>query len=153
MKKVVLGVGNTLLSDEGLGIKALHMLRKRKDLPEDVVLVDGGTLSLNLLDNWERIDKLIIIDTIKGGKPPGTVYKLRVKVKELLDFYQNKRLSLHQINLYDLFYMAHFLEKFPEELIIFGIEPESFEPSLELSKRVREGLPKLLEEIIKELRE
>ncbi|GAH50651.1 unnamed protein product, partial [marine sediment metagenome] len=96
-KIVILGLGNILLKDEGVGV---HIAREvaGKDLPENVEIIDGGTASLDVLMSMKDVDKLIIIDALKGGEEPGSIYRLS---REDLSGRTKNPVSLHQINLLD----------------------------------------------------
>ncbi|MFN3471744.1 MAG: hydrogenase maturation protease, partial [Aquificaceae bacterium] len=93
MKTLILGVGNVLLSDEGLGVRVVEELRNRYKFPKGVCLMEGGTLGLSLLYHIEKVDRLLIIDALLGGKPPGTLYKLRGE--DVLTYLEKRRLSVH----------------------------------------------------------
>lgn len=77
MKIAVLGVGNVLLSDEGLGVRVVEEIRKRYSLPEEVLLIDGGTLGIDLLYFLEGVERLLVVDAVLGGLPPGSLYKFK----------------------------------------------------------------------------
>ena len=94
MRIVVLGVGNILLSDEGIGVRAVEELDRRYRLPPEVVLLDGGTSGMELLDDLARCDLLVMADCVRAGNPPGTL--LRLKDEEIPALFRTK-LSPHQV--------------------------------------------------------
>lgn len=151
MKKiVVMGVGNLLLTDEGAGIHAVHKL---ENLISDqrVRIIDGGTMGLDLLPVIEEADVLYIIDCVKGGEPPGTVYRfgpdeIKQKIGEL-------KLSLHDFNLVDVLNLARALNKPLPEIIIFGIEPASLDWGLEPTTEVARAIDRVIEMVLKELQQ
>ncbi|MFN3975575.1 MAG: HyaD/HybD family hydrogenase maturation endopeptidase [Aquificaceae bacterium] len=151
MKTLILGVGNVLLSDEGLGVRVVEELRNRYKFPEEVCLMEGGTLGLSLLYHIEKVDRLLIIDVLLGGKPPGTLYKLRGE--DVLTYLEKRRLSAHDIGIQEVLAMLRFVGRLPKEIVVLGMEPESFDASLELSPLVQKNLNRLIEEILKQLRE
>lgn len=149
-KIVVMGVGNLLLTDEGAGIHAVHKL---ENLISDkrVRVIDGGTMGLDLLPVIEEADLLYIIDCVKGGEPPGTVYRfgpdeIRQKMGEL-------KLSLHDFNLVDVLNLARALNKHIPEIIIFGIEPASLDWGLEPTPEVARSIDRVVQLVLEELME
>ena len=72
----MLGLGNILLMDEGLGVRAVERLAAAYDLPENVEILDGGTLGLDLLPRLDGVDALLLVDAVKAGGPPGTLVRL-----------------------------------------------------------------------------
>ncbi|MFN3870353.1 MAG: HyaD/HybD family hydrogenase maturation endopeptidase [Aquificaceae bacterium] len=151
MKTLVLGIGNLLLSDEGLGVKAVEELKKRYRFPQGVELIDGGTLGIDLLYFMEKVERLLIIDAILGGMPPGSLYKL--KGDDVLTYFKGKKISTHDIGIQEVLALAELTGKLPKEIVVLGMEPESLEISLELSPSVRKNFNRLLEEVIEQLRE
>ncbi len=149
MNILVLGIGNVLLSDEGIGVRAIDELQKHYRFSEDVELLDGGTSGIELLPYIQHRDYLVIIDAIKSGHAPGTI--LRVEGDDVPARFRT-RISPHQIGLSDLLATAEISGNMPKNLVLFGIEPKSMELNLELSQEVQDGLDRLLEVVIEELR-
>jgi hydrogenase maturation protease len=143
---VVLGMGNELLKDEGVGVHVIRALQEMH-LPDNVAVVDGGTLQ-DVPLSFEGVDKLIVVDAVRAGDRPGTIYRFRPEDIEE----EGKTLSsLHQITLIEnLWLMERFSQK-PSEVIIIGIEPEDMSLELELSERLREQLPKIIEVVLGEI--
>lgn len=125
MKTVILGVGNTLLSDEGVGIHVLDALAQR-GLPEGVDLIDGGTLSFTLAVSIEEADALIVVDAAQLKSLPGT---LRVFEGEDMDRYLwgQKRSSVHEVGLTDLMTIAKLTERWPLRRALVAIQPEKLD--------------------------
>lgn len=147
-KIVVLGVGNVLLGDEGVGVHAIEKLKEKINYPE-VELIDGATAGLDLLPVLESCDYLLIIDCVKGGLEPGSIYKFAPEdMKVKLD---NMKLSIHDFNLVDVLNLAKALGKKLPEITIYGVEPESMDWSLEMSKKVSQALEKLIKVVINDL--
>lgn len=147
-KTLVLGIGNILLSDEGLGVHVVNELEKY-DIPEDVELVDGGTLGFGLLDAISRAKRVILVDAIRAGNEPGTIYHFRLEENSSIgDLLPS---CLHGIGILDVIKAALLLGVRPD-LEIFGMEPKSLEVGMELSEEVKRSLPKLVEAILKEIK-
>jgi hydrogenase maturation protease len=143
---LVLGVGNLLLGDEGVGIHVVQALRNHKP-PANIELVDAGTGSLDLLGLLANRDKVIIIDAVKGGGEPGSVYSFTpVDVSEEA----HNPMSLHQVSLLDTLTIAKVAGYAPKEIVIFGIEPENIDWSTELSPEVAAVVPKVMELVLAE---
>ncbi|TEB05216.1 Hydrogenase 2 maturation protease [Pelotomaculum schinkii] len=147
-KKVfVIGVGNLLLGDEGIGI---HLIREMKKelLPRNVELVDGGTAGIDLLYWLEEADYAIIVDCVEAGAVPGAIF--RVPGDELLIESTGQLISLHDINLSEVLLLATKMNKLPPT-IIFGIQPEVIGYQTELSPTLQNTLPRLMQLIKKEI--
>ncbi len=143
---LVLGVGNLLLKDEGVGVHVAQRMMKM-DLPENVEVVDGGTATLDILPLVDGVDRLVVVDAMKGGKAPGTIYRLVPG-----DAVQHKQeaLSLHQVDLLQMLDMCALIGGKPPTLII-GIEPQEIDFSVELSPEVERKLPEVIELVLKEI--
>lgn len=147
---VVIGAGNPLMGDDGLGIAALERLREDWTVHPHVDLLDGGTWGLNLLPHVERADRVLLIDAIDIGAEPGTLIELgRSEIPRFLA----QKLSPHQIDLKEVLALAELRGTLPGELIAVGLQPESIEMSTSLSPVVEGGLNGLLERVAERLRE
>ena len=120
MRKVVLGLGNILNRDEGLGVQALRYLNALPDSVHDFELLDGGVLGLNLLMIVEECSHLLILDAIDQAKPPGSVIEL---TKEQIPLYADVKLSQHQITFQEVLGLANIRGKLPQKLHLIGIQP------------------------------
>jgi hydrogenase maturation protease len=135
---VIIGVGNLLLMDEGIGIHAVKALQEI-DLPPDIKLIDGGT-SPDLIAYTRAGDKIIIIDAARAGGEPGAIYCFKPE-----DLAEGKRsLVVENLNLMRLSGNA------PREIVIIGIEPGKIEFGTELSSELEKRLPKIIEIVLKE---
>jgi hydrogenase maturation protease len=146
---VVLGLGNLLRRDEGLGIRALELLRERYRLPEAVQLVDGGTLGLELLSYLEGAQRLLVLDAALTEGPPGTL--LRVAGEEVPRFL-GMRTSPHEVGLADLLVVARLRDKEPREVVVLGMQPEAIELGWELSESVAAHLETLVDAALAQMR-
>jgi hydrogenase maturation protease len=150
MKVLVLGVGNILLHDEGLGVRAIEELEQGYTFDSEVELVDGGTCGLELLDNLKGRDLLIIIDAMKNGGPPGSVYRLADR--EVPNHF-NTRITPHQLGISDLLATLGLMDSLPTRLVLFGVEPGDLSTGLGLSGPVEQGLAKVVAAVAAELAE
>ena len=149
MDILVLGIGNVLLTDEGIGVRALNELERRYTFPENVELLDGGTAGIELLRHIRNRDYLIIIDAMKFDQEPGTVS--RVEGQDVPAAFRT-RISPHQLGLSDLLAAAMLTDELPKNLVLFGVEPESLNIGLDLTDTVEASLEKLTGAILEELR-
>ena len=146
---VVLGIGNILLSDEGVGVRAIEALRQRFDLPADVNVIDGGTSAMELIDDLSRAKLLIVVDAVKAGRPPASIVHL--SGNDVPVFFRSK-LSPHQIGLSDVLASLELLGEAPQETIIVGIQPVSLSLGMELSGEVKAILPDVVDLVVADLR-
>lgn len=144
----VLGLGNVLLGDEGIGIVAVHRLEATFAPRPGVRFVDGGTLGLGLLDLVCGADVLLLIDAVAADEPPGTLVRVDGDDVETA---VATRLSPHQIGVGDLLTAARFMHAYPREVILYGVVPETIELDRALSPPVAATLPDLLATVIDEL--
>lgn len=145
---LVLGVGNLVLTDEGIGVHVVQRMQQM-DLPSHVEVLDGGTMGLDLIDDIEGRQKVVIVDAVKGGGPPGSVYRMTVDDIEEMP---KSRVSLHDIDMTDVFKLADLFEIEKPEIVIIGVEPKDMEsPSMELSPEVEAQIPRVIELVKKEI--
>ena len=136
---LVLGVGNTLLSDEGIGIHVAEALKSRPDLDPDIQVLDGGTLGLSLLPDVEDADALIVIDAAQIYKQPG---QLRVFENSEMDqqLGGGKKRSAHELAVADLLAAAALAGHLPEDRALIAIQPSSIDWGLEPSTEVQQAI-------------
>jgi len=148
MATLVLGLGNLLMSDDGLGSRVITELEKRFAPREAVHLLDGGTLGLDLLPRLEGIDKLLIIDALEMGAEPGAVFRLEGEAVPRA--FANK-LSVHQMGLQDLLAVAELLGQLPGELVVIGAQAALIEMVMELSPPVAAAFEEVIAAVLTEL--
>ncbi len=148
MNVLVLGVGNILLSDESVGVRAVEMLAERYAFPSAVELLDGGTAGMELLECIARRDLVIIADAVKSGQAPGTV--VRIAGDEVPAFFRT-RISPHQLGISEILATLRITDETPGEVVIIGVEPQSLATSLEMTPPVAAALPRLVQGVIDEL--
>lgn len=146
MKRVVLGVGNTIMTDEGVGVRCVEWLASR--LPPDVLAVDGGTSTHELLGDLEDADLLIIVDAIATREPPGTI--IRLEGDRIPAAFSNK-LSPHQHGINDVLANLALLDRSPRRLVLFGIAPSKIELGMELTPVVAAAVPDVGRRVLAEL--
>ncbi|MDM8006215.1 MAG: HyaD/HybD family hydrogenase maturation endopeptidase [Phycisphaerae bacterium] len=143
---LILGIGNILLRDEGVGVRVIEAMRGM-DLPPGVELVDGGTAGADLLDIISDRRKVIVIDAVDAGLEPGTI--LRLHVEDLADA-GRPLVSLHEIALTETLAAARIIGSMPDEVIIWGIQPKDLSPGDILSAEVVSAVPRLIERVLVE---
>ena len=145
---VVIGLGNPLMGDDGLGIAALERLRARFVLPAGIELVDGGTWGLNLLPVIEDADGVILIDAIDAGVPPGTPVRLE---HAALPRYLATKISPHQVDLRDVLGLAELRGTLPADTVAIGLQPQSMEFGDTLSPALAGKLDTVVAAVLEEL--
>jgi hydrogenase maturation protease len=145
---LVLGLGNPLMGDDGVGIAALQRLQDRWELPPEVDLVDGGTWGMNLLPLIESAGRLILLDAIESGQAPGTLTVLR---RDQLPRYFSLKLSPHQIDLREVLAVAELRGTLPDHLVALGIQPARIEMDAGLSAPVAAALDQLVHRVVDHL--
>ncbi|HUW22753.1 MAG TPA: hydrogenase maturation protease [bacterium] len=146
-KVVVLGVGNLLLRDEGVGVHLIQKLREM-EIDKRVRLVDGGTSILDCIPRAEEVAKLIIVDAIKLGGKPGKTYKIRVDDSLLKG--ARGMTSLHQLGVVETLAIARKMGELPHTVII-GIEPKDIGYGLELSPEIERRTGEMVNLILDEV--
>jgi hydrogenase maturation protease len=141
-------MGNILLQDEGLGIRALAVLQRDYELPPGVELLDGGTTGMGLLDDISRREHVIVLDAVQTGAPPGTLVVMR---GDEVPVYFGVRVTPHQLGLSDVLATLELSGEQPGSVTVLGLVPASLEMSLDLSGPIAERLPGLVEAAIGEL--
>jgi hydrogenase maturation protease len=146
---MILGIGCILFSDEGFGVRVVEKLQSLYEFPDNVLLVDGGVLGVNLLGVISNADHLIVVDAIRNKGKPGDLYRLqgdaipeRIRAKN----------SLHQVDFLEALTLCRALDKVPETVII-GVEPEDIETlSLDLTALIQSRINPMIDMVLKELK-
>ena len=145
---LVLGLGNVLLGDDGLGTAALACIEKEYSVPTGVRLEDGGTLGLSLLGLIADSDHVILVDAVRAEAPPGTL--VRLSGTDVLEAVRD-RLSPHQVGVADLLAAARHINCYPATVTLLGLVPDTIDLAIARSSAVREGLGDLVAAIIREV--
>lgn len=140
---LILGIGNYLMGDEGVGVQLIQEMIK-KDLPENIDILDGGTGGFLLLSSFEAYGRVILVDATMDGKEEGTVSM--IKPKFAADF--PSALSVHDVGLKDLIESVYLMDSKPE-IYLFTISIKEMKPmTLELSPKVKKAIPETIEQIM-----
>lgn len=148
MRIIVLGVGNLLLSDEGVGVRAVERLARDYRLPPEVEIIDGGTCGMEMLEDLAHADHLIIVDAVRSGQPPATM--VRITGEDIPVFFKTK-LSPHQIGLSDVLATLVLTGEQPAGITVIGVEPVSLGTAMALTPQVERLLPELVAQLVTEL--
>lgn len=144
---VVLGLGNTLHSDDGIGPQAIERLRSDARVPADVALIEGGTLGLELLTYIWDCSYLVVLDAVDVGQPPGTLVRMSSQEVQTLP----GKGSVHQMGVADLLVALRVLASRTPEIVLLGVQPASTDWGTELSPAVAAVLPALADAAVAEL--
>jgi hydrogenase maturation protease len=146
-KCVVLGLGNILHSDDGVGPEAIQRLRNDARVPEDATLIEGGTLGLELLTYiWDCV-YLLVLDAVDIGQPPGTLVRLSSQELQALPGDGN----VHQLGVADLLVALRVLARRPPTVVLLGVQPATTDWGTELSPAVGAAMGSLIEATVAEL--
>jgi hydrogenase maturation protease len=148
-KVIVLGIGNVLLRDEGFGVRVLEYLVANYDFPDDVELIDGGTLGVELIRYVVGAGMLLIIDSINGGAKPGTLFRL---ADEQVAAHFAEKISVHEVGIQDILTMLQLTGRTIPRLVVIGAQPYDLEPGVGLSEPMQKLLPQFASGAISELK-
>lgn len=140
-RSIVLGLGNILNRDEGLGVHAVRALEARLGPGAGVEALDGGTIGLGLLNMVEECEHLLILDAADARREPGALIELR---RDEIPLYAGVKLSQHQITFQEVLGLAHMRGRLPPKLHLIGVQPADMTLGLELSPLVAARLPAVL---------
>ncbi len=143
---LVLGIGNTLLKDEGVGVHVVACLRQRKSLPGDITLLDGGNLSFSLLADIEEHQKLIVIDAAQLNQAPGSI--VCMENEQMDSFLGSARRSVHEVSLLDLMDMSRLRGCLPQRRALFGIQPEQVDWGEQPTRKVQNAIGATADQIV-----
>lgn len=145
----VLGIGNILLTDEGFGVRVVEKLYDEYEFPENVSLVDGGVLGINLLGVIAEAKHLIVVDAVKNKQPPGTLYRLE---KDELPERILLKNSLHQTDFLETLTLCQAIDKVPETTVVLGVEPEDIlTHSVDMTPTVAARVDEMMDLVLREL--
>lgn len=148
MRVVVLGIGNTLMSDEGFGVHAVEALEARYEMHDDVEIVDGGTTGMELFPEMQGADHIVVVDAVRAGQPEGGI--VRLTGDDVPAFFKTK-LSPHQVGLSDVLAALRFAGSEPESVVLIGVKPVSLDISMEMTPKVAACVDPVLSMVVDEL--
>ena len=144
-KTLIVGMGNLIYKDEGIGVHIIQEMKKM-NLPSHIELLDIGTSTMDLISHLEGVEKLIIIDAMKAEGKPGTIY--RCKPEDLIPKGEQS-ISLHDVGVIETLAMAKKMGM-EFETIIIGVEPQIMDWGMELTEAVKNKIPHIIEAVLKE---
>ncbi len=144
-KVLVMGIGNTLLQDDGIGVHVTELFKSTHPADPGVSILDGGTIGLSLLPEIEDAEMVIIVDASEIGESPGTMRIFRNQ--EIDQQLSGKRRSVHEVALYDLFSAAAIRGRSPEQRVLIAIQPACTEWGLDPTPEVKASIPMACEAI------
>ncbi len=147
-RTMIIGVGNLLLSDEGVGIHVVQRMLREFNLPEEILVLDGGTLGLDLLYYLEGIENLLIIDAVLMNQEPGSLMRM---VDEEVPSYLSFKMSPHHIGIPDMLFAAKLKGIYPANVVLWGVQPGLVDLGLDLSDPVSNQVDTLIYHILDEL--
>lgn len=147
-KIVILGVGNYLLKDEGIGIHVINHI-KELELPSHIEVIDGGTIGIDIIYVIEDAYKLIVVDAVDAGCEPGTIFKF--SPEEISERIKDNEVSLYQVGILEALVIARQRGKCPQTIII-GVQPKKVEWGMEPTNELNATIPKIVELVREETR-
>jgi hydrogenase maturation protease len=145
---LVIGVGNRILSDEGVGVHVIERLWAAYKIPEEVLILDGGTLGLDLLYYLKGVENLLLVDAVELRKEPGALVRM---VNDEVPAFLSMKMSPHQVGIPDMLAVAKLKDLYPRNVILLGVQPESLELGMDLSPTIEARMPVLIDDVIKQL--
>jgi len=146
-KITILGVGNELLCDEGVGIHVIKEIQER-NLPPEIDIIEGGTDGFGLLNIITSCDHLIVIDSLKGGGSPGSIY--RFHIDDAPNCPNLFKTSVHQIGILEVINLSSLIGNTPETIVI-GVEPKNLKTGMHLSPEIKKKIPRIIELVLDEI--
>ncbi len=152
MRTILMGIGNILMQDEGIGVHVVREIERRYSFNPFIEIIDAGTLGLEILYMLQDgVDNLVVVDAVMGGKPPGTIYTF--KNEEVKKYYLKHKLSAHEVGFSEVLALLEVIGKpVRQNLVLVGIEPVSFEVSLELHEKTASRMEDLVKTVLQELK-
>ena len=148
MSILVLGLGNSIMTDDGFGVKVVNTLSSRYHFQGKIRLIDGGTLGLDLLPHLEDVESLLIIDALDMRDKPGQLF--RIEGEDVPRAFASK-LSVHQMGLQDLLAVAELQGHVPTKLVVWGVQPECIEMGTDLTSTVESAVEPVVQKVLNEL--
>jgi hydrogenase maturation protease len=148
LRILVLGIGNVLMNDDAAGVRVVQALAEKYSFPEEVTLLDGGTLGLGLLPDLEGVDRLLVVDAVETGAATGSLVRLSgADIPRTLA----TKVSPHQVALKDLLLVAELQGHAVAEMVLWGVQPGSIDMDIEMSPEVAAAVILLQDKVLQEL--
>lgn len=152
IRALVLGLGNLLCGDDGVGVIAAQRIIDQYAIPNDVAVLDGGTLGLSLLPHLVAAEHVVLLDAVQARSAPGCAPGSLVRLEgERLELALSQHLSVHQVGVADLLLGARYLDRYPRRLVLLGLAVDSTELGVRCSAAVEAQIPMLVAAALAEL--
>lgn len=149
VQTLILGVGNLLMSDEGVGVHVIQRLVADYQFPEEVQVLDGGTLGMDLLYYLEGVENLLLIDAVQARREPGSLIRLE---GDEVPAFMSIKISPHQLGVPDMLAAAKLKGNcYPNHIVLWGVQPERMEIGLDLSQNVEAKVDTIIENVLEQL--
>lgn len=148
LRTLILGIGNLLQTDDGVGIHAVRLLQERYAFDGSIQVIDGGTCGLDLLQYLEGLDRLVIVDAAKPNGSPGKITRI---TGEKVPAYLSIKTSPHEIGLPELLFAAKLINIYPKEVVIYCVEARNIESGVNLSEQVDDAMFPLISMVAREV--
>ncbi|HGY54253.1 MAG TPA: hydrogenase maturation protease [Caldithrix abyssi] len=146
----VIGIGNILMKDEGVGCHAANLLLSEYEFEPAITIIDAGTTGTDLLPYLEEHDRIIILDAVEFEQEPGFIGS--IENDDILARLTTK-MSMHHMGITDVLSTAKLLDIVPSQLFLLGMQPKDLSVGMELTEEIRKRLPRMLEVAIMKLEE
>ncbi|HME45852.1 MAG TPA: HyaD/HybD family hydrogenase maturation endopeptidase [Syntrophorhabdales bacterium] len=147
-KICVIGLGNILLQDDAIGVRTIEAIKARYGFEPRIDLLDGGTAGLDLLPLIEHYEKVLFVDAVEAGEPPGAIVTIE---GDAIPSFMAAQGSIHHVGLSDLLFAAKMAGSLPAEICLIGIQPESVDIGLEMTDIMKKSLDLLLTTVVERL--
>jgi len=148
LRTLLLGIGNILMNDDAAGVLVVQALAEKYSFSQELVVLDGGTLGLDILPFLEGVDRLLVVDAVETGEPVGTLVRM---TGDDIPLALATKVSPHQMGLKDLLLVADLQGHAPREMVLWGVQPGSIEMDIELSPAVAQAVDVLQDKVLEEL--
>jgi hydrogenase maturation protease len=146
----ILGVGNILMRDEGVGVHAVKVFQERYEVPDEVEIVDGGTTGFGLLEYFAEREKVLIVDAVNFGKEPGYIDLVE---NESIPARFGTKASMHHLGLLEVISVTNLMGSGPKELCLIGIQPKTMELGLDMTPEIWDKVDVVIDRMVTKLRE
>jgi hydrogenase maturation protease len=146
-RAIFIGVGNPFRSDDAVGTAVLHFIRSK--IPSDVKVMEETGDGTELLEVWRAADRVILVDAVQSGAPPGTIHRIDARAEKLPSWFS--RSSTHAFGVAEAIELARAMGELPDSVVIYGIAGLDFSAGTELSPEVAQAMPKAAAQVLREI--